>query len=357
MEHFVQAIVDMPMDSSNTPQIHGFLVARHGKLVFEEYFHGESRDRLHDTRSAAKSLTAVIVGAALHAGAPLTLASPVYQVMNGGTFPAGLEPRKRAMTLEHLLTMSSGHYCDDTDPKAPGREDTMTDDSDEPDYYQYTLRVPMATAPGEKSVYCSGVANLALGMLGRATGESPLYTFDRLVARPLKIDRYAFPLDRAGNPYGGGSMHMLPRDFMKLGQLMLNGGTWQGRRILDRDFVARASGRLYHLRNIYYGYLWWAIDLPYKDRTVAAYYAGGNGGQGVVVIPELDLVVAMHGGNYNNARSTIHIGQELIPRYILPAVRERGDNMNAPVVERPWRTPYGRSANGGPVAGATTTPR
>src|SRR5262249_34597321 len=116
IERFVQAMIEQPMNSVEAPELHGILGARRGKLVLEEYFHGEHRDKLHDTRSAAKSLTATLVGAAMHARIPLTLSSPVYQVMNGGSFPAELEPRKRAMTLEHLLTMSSGFYCDDGDP-------------------------------------------------------------------------------------------------------------------------------------------------------------------------------------------------------------------------------------------------
>ena len=125
METFVQGILDMPMDSPDAPQVHGLLIARHGKLVLEEYFHDEHRDKLHNTRSASKSLTAMVVGAAMHAGVPLKLSSPVYQVMNGGEFPADLEPQKRAMTLEHLLTMSSGYFCDDTSDSAPGNEDGM----------------------------------------------------------------------------------------------------------------------------------------------------------------------------------------------------------------------------------------
>ena len=354
IERFVQMIVDMPMDSARAPQIHGLLIARHGKLVLEEYFHGEHRDRLHDTRSAAKSLTATIVGAALQAGAPLALSTPVYQLMNGGAFPRDLDPRKRAMTLEHLLTMSSGYFCDDTNPQAPGNEEVMGEQTDEPDYYRYTLRVPMESAPGEKAVYCSCNPHLALGMVGRATGESPMYTFDRLLAQPMKIRRYGWMLDPAGNPYGGGSVNFLPRDFMKLGQLMLNGGTWEGRRILSREFVARASATLYHLRNVTYGYLWWGIDYPYKDRTVHAYYAGGAGGQSVTVFPELDLVIATYGANYSAGRVGIHIQQELIPRHVLPAVREPGDDLNAPVQPIDFVTPYGRSAVSGPVAQPVT---
>lgn len=348
IEKLVQRIVDMPMESVDTPEIHGILIARHGKLVLEEYFHGQHRDKLHDTRSAAKSVTATVVGAALQAGAPLELSTPVYKIMNGGEFPADLEPRKRAMTLEHLLTMSSGYFCDDTNPEAPGGEEIMINQEEEPDFYRFTLRAPMASAPGEKAVYCSGNPNLALGAVGRATGESPLVTFDRLLGGPMKVRHYGWPLDPAGNPYGGGSVQFLPRDFLKFGQLMLDGGTWEGRRILGRDFVARASAPLYHLRNVTYGYLWWGIDYPYKDRTVHAFYASGAGGQIVTVIPELGLVVATFAGNYSSRgmATTSH----LVPRYILPAVREPGDDPNAPVVPREdYVSPYGRSEVSGPV--------
>jgi CubicO group peptidase (beta-lactamase class C family) len=348
IEAFIQMILDRPMESVRTPQIHGILVARHGRLVLEEYFHGDHRDKLHDLRSAAKSLTATIAGAALQTGSPLELSSRVYDFMRDLDGSPELEPEKRAMTLEHLLTMASGFYCDDTDPDAPGNEDTLFDQTDEPDYYRYTLRLPMVTMPGERAVYCSVNANLVLGVIAHALGESPLYTFDRLIGEPLKIHRYAWLLDPAGNPYGGGSVHFLPRDFMKLGQLMLNGGSWKGRQILDPQYVTRASNRLYHLRNIYYGFLWWGIDFPYKERTVRAFFAGGNGGQGVLVIPELDLVIATYGGNYSD-RATIHIQQELTPRYILPAVREVGDDGDIPAPPGNYVSPYGPSPNAGPV--------
>jgi CubicO group peptidase (beta-lactamase class C family) len=351
IESFIQRILDTPMESVDSPEIHGILIARHGKLVLEEYFHGEHRDKLHDTRSAAKSVTATIVGAAMRAGAPLKPSTPVYQIMNGGALPADLEPRKRAMTLEHLLTMSSGYFCDDTNPDAPGNEDAMLDQDAEPDYYRYTLKVPMASEPGEKAVYCSINPNLALGAVGRATGESPMDTFDRLLGIPMRITRYGWPLDPAGHPYGGGGMQLLPRDFMKFGQLMLDGGMWQGHRLLDRDFVARASAPLYHLRGITYGYLWWGIDFPYKNRTVHAFFASGAGGQAVIAIPALDLVIATWGGNYSS-KGTVNTSQNLPPRYILPAVREPGDDRKAPVIPREdWATPYGPSPVAGPVSG------
>jgi CubicO group peptidase (beta-lactamase class C family) len=262
--------------------VHGVLIARHGKLVMEEYFHGEHRDRLHDTRSAAKSLTATLIGAALHARAPLQLSTPVYAAMNGGKAPTDLDPQKRAMTLEHLLMMRSGYFCDDTNPDAPGNEDTMLDQTDEPDYYRYTLRLPLDREPGAKGVYCSIDPNLALGVLNRATGESVLAAHDRLLGAP-------------------------PHD----------------------------------LRGIQYGYLWWNIEYPYKNRKVRAYFAGGNGGQLVMVIPELELAIATYGGNYAD-RVSLALQQEYVPRYVLPAVREAGDDMSAPVQTPDFKTPYGR---------------
>ena len=70
IEKLVQMIIDMPIESVHTPEIQGVLIARHGKLVLEEYFHGEHRDKLHETRSAAKSLTATLIGAAIEDGMP-----------------------------------------------------------------------------------------------------------------------------------------------------------------------------------------------------------------------------------------------------------------------------------------------
>jgi len=349
MERFIQKLLDMPMESTDALQIHGVLIARHGKLVLEEYFHGEHRDKPHMTRSAAKSVTAVLVGAVMQAGAPLKLTSPVYEVMNGGAFPPDLDSQKRAMTLEHLLTMSSGFFCDDNNDDAPGNEETMWDQTGEPDFYRYTMKVPMATPPGDNSVYCSASPNLALGVVGRATKELPVYSFDRLIAGPMKIGNYAWMLDPAGNPYGGGGTMFLPRDFMKFGQLMLNGGTWDGHRILSRDFVDRATSPLYHLAQIYYGYNWWSEDFPYKNRNVRAVLAMGAGGQIVTVVPELDLVIAFYAGNYSS-RSQRDLGHIYVPRYILPAVREAGDDKSAPVAERDYTSPYGYSKDGSRVS-------
>jgi len=319
LETFVRAIIEMPIDSLSSLEIHGVLIARHGKLVLEEYFHGEHRDKPHDTRSAAKSLTATLLGAAIQAGVPLSARSPVYQVMNGGSFPADLEPRKRALTLEHLLTMSSGFDCDDADPNSPGSEDVVTQQTDERDWWKVTLGLKMIREPGERAVYCSVNPNLIGGVLQRAAGRPLPELFHALIAEPLAIRRYWMNLTPTGDAFMGGGVRFLPRDFMKLGQLMMNGGTWGGRRVVSTEWAKRATSPLVSFGSQQYGYLWWVMAYPYQGRTLQAFYAGGNGGQVVMGIPELDLVVAFYGGNYSDP-VMFRTQQRLVPEYVLPAI-------------------------------------
>lgn len=320
IEKFIQMIIDTPIDSVKSPEVHGVLIARHGKLVVEEYFHGESRDKPHDTRSAAKSLTATMIGAAINAGVPLKASSPVYQVMNGGTFPTDLEPRKRALTLEHLLTMSSGLDCDDSDEKSPGREDYMVDESGATDFYKYTMDLKMIREPGEKAVYCSVNPNLAGGVLKAAARRSLPELMQELIAEPMQIKRYYMPLTPSGDAYMGGGVRFLPRDFMKLAQLYVNEGTWNGHKILTPEWTRRATSPLYKFSETSkssYGYLWWLLDYPYKGRTVHAYYASGNGWQHAIGIPELDLVIGFYAGNYQDS---LPLHRDYVPNWILPAV-------------------------------------
>jgi CubicO group peptidase (beta-lactamase class C family) len=316
---FIRMVIDTPIDSVHSQEVHGVLIARHGKLVLEEYFHGEHRDKPHDTRSAAKSLTATLVGAAIRAGVPLEASTPVYRVMNGGTFPTGLEPRKRALTVEHLLTMSPGLDCDDCDESSRGNEDVMQEQTAQPDWYRYTLDLRAVRDPGAKAVYGSANPNLLGGVLARAAGRPLTELFHELLAEPLGIRRYHMNLTPTRDAYMGGGVRFLPRDFMKLGQLHLNGGTWNGKQVLTPEWCRRATSPLYDLRGLHYGYLWWVADYPHKGRTVRAFFAGGNGGQVVIGIPELDLLVAFYGGNYSDPATYVP-QREYVPKYILPAV-------------------------------------
>lgn len=316
---FVRMLIDTPIDSLNSFDNHGVLIARHGKLVLEEYFHGEHRDKPHDTRSAAKSVASVLYGAVMQEGAPVSEKSFVYEVMNGGTFPEGLEPRKRAMTMAHLLTMSSGLDADDNDENSKGAEDVVSERDDIPDLWKFTLDLNTVREPGEKAVYASLQADLVGGVVSTAAGRPLPELFHDLIAEPLQIQRYWMNARPSGVPYFGGGMRFLPRDFTKFGQLMVNGGTWGGHRVVSEDWVKKSTAYYVDIGKGKYGYLWWVIDYPYQGRTIRAFYAAGNGGQVVMGIPDLDVVAAFYGGNYND-RVIFQIQRRLVPEFVLPAV-------------------------------------
>jgi len=319
VERFIDELAAVPMDGIGASQVHAVLIARHGKLVLEEYFHGFDRTTAHDTRSAAKSLTAVLIGAAMRAGAPFNVTTRLVDAIDPALFPEEIDPRLAATRVEHLLDMSAGFVCDDSDPSLPGHEDVMQEQAEELNWHRYALAVPMARQSGEKAVYCSMKPHLLGAVLSFETGRWLPELFRDLVAGPLDINRYHVNLTPTGDSYYGGGAYFEPRDFMKLGQLVLNEGTWKGRRILSRDYVRNMIATQTKIGERQYGWLWWITEYPYAEGTVRAVFAGGNGGQIVMAIPELDLVIAFYGGSYSD-RALLIPQNVYVPERILPAV-------------------------------------
>ena len=170
------------------------------------------------------------------------------------------------------------------------------------------------------AVYCSINPHLAGGVLARvAKRPLPDLMWD-LIGEPLPMRNYYMSLSPLGDGYMGGGMRFRPRDFMKLRQLYLDGGTWHGKRVVSADWVKRSTVPRYPMQHQQkYGYLWWMLEFPYEGRTLQSYFMAGNGGQIVVVIPDLDLVIASYAGNYNEAAG-VALTTTLIPQYILPAI-------------------------------------
>src|SRR5437764_1287088 len=240
-----------------------------------------------------------------------TASSPFY--------PRGNPPaRKRAMTLEHLPTMTAGFNCDEDDSTS-ANEDVMDNRGIE-HWWDYTLNVSLVSAPGDKIFYCSTEAHLAGGLLAKVARTPQLDLFDRLLARPMRMRNYYLAV-RDGDAYGGGGHAFTSRDFAKLAQLMVNNGRWNARQLVSADWVRRSTAPLRDLTPTQqYGYLWNSVAYDYNGRKMRAFFAGGNGGQVSMGIPDLDLVIAFTGGNYNDP--VLFTGQRVyVPRYILPAVK------------------------------------
>jgi len=323
----VERLRDQTVDGYKAPYIQSLLVAHHGKLALEEYFYGFDRDRAHDTRSSGKTLAGTLTGIALDHGARFKLDSSVY-ALYGKRYAdfTNLDPRKQQITVRDLLTMDSGLACDDNDDDSPGNEDTMQGQDQQPDWYKYILDVPMMDPPGDKkAVYCTAAINLLGGVISSSTGMALTDFFQKYYAEPLKIRDYHMNLMPSGEAYLGGGIYLKPRDMLKLGQLYLDGGIWDGKRVLSKTWVTAATTQhSYFPASDYapghgYGYTWHLFEVKVGDKTYQEYMAQGNGGQLVMVVPALDLAVVITAGNYGNFPVWRKYFEELMPQYLIPA--------------------------------------
>jgi CubicO group peptidase (beta-lactamase class C family) len=321
----VQRIASTDPTAKDAPLIQSVLVARHGALVLEEYFYGFDASRRHDLRSAAKTLTSVMLGVTHDRGAPITVEAPAYPYFPWGKALTDADPRKATITIGDLLTHSSGLACDDNDDDSPGNEDRMQDQREQPDWARYTLALPVVHPRGTVYAYCSGGINAAAAAIRAATGEWLPAFFDRWIARPLQISDYAINLTPLGEAYGGGGWRMRPRDVLKFGQLYLNGGVWHGQRIVSAAWVARSTAHQIDASNgSSDGYAWHRYTLQVGGQAYQEYEASGNGGQLVIVVPALDLVVGFTAGNYNQYRTVWRkFRDEWLGEYIISAVSDR----------------------------------
>jgi CubicO group peptidase (beta-lactamase class C family) len=327
LEHLVQRIIDTVQTNGRTPLIHSLLIARKGKLVLEEYFSGFDRDKPHDTRSATKTFSSVLLGAAMYQGFPIGPESSITQLLaSRGPF-ANPDPRKNRITLAHLMTHGSGLDCDDNIDESPGNEYNMQSQTAQPDWWKYMLDLRMTHDPGTHWAYCSGSMNLVGAGIAAGTKTWLPDLFDRSIARPLQFGHYYWNLMPTGEGYTGGGVFMRPRDLLKIGQLYLNGGAWNGKRIVSKEWVAastrRQTGAPDSVTSASDGYAWHRIQLKSGERTYREYEANGNGGQFLIVLPELDLVVVFTAGNYSAYNVWGRFRNDLVANTIIPAIIRR----------------------------------
>jgi CubicO group peptidase (beta-lactamase class C family) len=329
----VQHIEDIDPASARAWLIHSMLVARHGKLVLDEYFYGYGRDEPHDTRSASKTFSAIILGALMKDGVKISPSTRMTGALASLKPFANPDPRKERITLGHLLTHTAGFACDDNADSSPGNEDMLEADRTHPDWTRVTVDLPMAYDPGTHYAYCSMNINLAGAMLSHTTGEWLPELFDRTVARPLQFGPYYWNLQGSGEGYLGGGTFVRSRDFLKVGQAYLDGGVWNGRRIATPAWVKTSTSEQTHISpastgrqgdafiTVYYdtgdGYAWHLYKVKSGDKYYPAYFANGAGGQLLIVMPEFDLVAMFTAGNYgqgvwNRERDDI-LGDMILP--------------------------------------------
>lgn len=317
--------------------VHSLLVAHRGRLVLEEYFFGHGRETPHDVRSTGKTFGSVMLGAAMMNGAPLSPQTGIYTLLAGRGPFANPDPRKERIALSHLLTHTAGLACNDNDDASPGHEGTMQGQREQPDWWRYTLDLPMAHDPGARYAYCSANSNLVGAALTVGTETWLPELFDRTIARPLGFGRYHWNLMPTGEGYLGGGAYLRPRDLLKIGQVFLDGGTWHGRRIVDSAWIALSTavhaeitpattglspdefGNFYGVGKD--GLAWHLGTLTSGGRAYPEFEASGNGGQLLIVVPDAQFVVVFTGGNYGQGGIWGRWRQEIVADALIPSIR------------------------------------
>ncbi|GAB3337193.1 serine hydrolase [Larkinella ripae] len=295
--------------------IHSLLVCRNGKLVYEKYFNGFTRAVPENIYSATKSITSALIGIAVDQGAIKSLDGKVIDYFPEYADLPNLTPAKRQITIRDLLTMRSGLACNDDDPQSPGNEARMYTS---PDWIRYTLDLPMQNNPGSVSQYCTGGVAVLGGILQRATGKTVEEFAQANLWKPLGINPIRWDRMPTGPVNTSGRMFIRPRDMARIGQLFLNKGQWEGRQVISAGWVEESTRKQVVLRGQEYGFLWWRREFVLDTRRVPAYYASGNGGHFIVVLPTENLVVVSTGGNLNSELTAQIFG--MIRFQILPAL-------------------------------------
>jgi len=261
------------------------LVLRKGELVYERYARGWDKDTPHQMFSVTKSVLSALVGIAIQDKKLKGVGQKVIEFYPGAKIAPGQES-KRDMTIEHLLTQSSG---------LPGDSDNESNAViwwEAGDSGRAAFEFPQVAAPGERFSYSSGPGMQTLaGLLTRAVGENLFEYAKRKLFGPLGMASVRWDAAADGVNYGGFGLSMTPRDMLRFGYLYLNKGSWNGKQILPEWYVAASAPP--SPRNEEYGYLFW--NYSKRSPEDGSFEASGSFGQFICILPEEDTVMVRTG--------------------------------------------------------------
>jgi CubicO group peptidase (beta-lactamase class C family) len=294
------------------PDLHGVVAIRHGEVLLEYYGKGEDwswneslgvvtfgPETLHDIRSVTKSIVGLLYGIALEDALvpgprePILAQFPEYPDLLG-------DPERARLTVEHALTMTLGLEWHEDLPYTD-RDNSEIAMEFAPDRYRYVLERPVAEEPGRHWHYCGGATALLGKLIANGSGR-PLEAFAReRLFEPLSITAFEWMRGKDEVVSAASGLRLAPRDLARIGQLVLAGGSWDGRQIVPQRWLERVLQRHATIENGFdYGYQWYVSALTPREGVSHPWVGGlGNGGQRLDVLPDLDLVVAFAAGAYD----------------------------------------------------------
>jgi len=309
-------------------KIGSVLVARHGKLTYEIYFEGDATT-LRDTRSATKSITGALVGIAIDKGQLAGVQAKILTLLaDRARKLQNPDPRKASITVEDFLSMSSPLECDDWNDASRGNEERMYLVED---WAQFILDLPIRgrMRVGEKVEpppygryfsYCTGGVFTLSEVLEKGTGMRTDRYAQQNFFGPLGIKDAQWVYSPMNIPQTGGGLRLTSRDLLKIAQLYLNGGLWQGTRIVSESWVKVSTQPHAQIDEVTdYGYLWWLKSFKTGGKSYPAFFMSGNGGNKVVVIPSLDMAVVITSTNYGT-HGMHEQTEKILTDYVLAAV-------------------------------------
>ena len=256
-------------NNGSYPNLDGVIITKRGKLIFENYFHGLSKDSLHDTRSSFKSITGILVGIAIDKGFIKNVHEKVYQFFPEYKPYGNWNILKDSMTIEHLLEMKSGFDCEEWN----GDKDCEDDMENSQDWIKFCLDLPLKNKPGTQWDYTSINAMLLGGIIAHATHMTVSDFADKYLFKPLGIINYRWTKDPPGHETKAGSFYLSPGDMNKIGLVVLNDGVFNNTSVVSSKWVKIMTERRIKIENFsnvrisknktavpqptYYGYTWY----------------------------------------------------------------------------------------------------
>ena len=267
------------------PGVRALVVARGACIVFEYYRSGVTAGTRSPVHSVTKSVLSTLVGIAIDKGY-LRLDEKLSELLPEAS-DAKVDPLVREISVRDLLTMTAGFA-----PNADNDADAKTDDATARTWRRLLDR-PMRNPPGSRFAYDTSGQNLLSIVLTRAIKQDAKRFAQRNLFGPLHIVNFDWITDADGHLIGATSLFLTARDMAKIGVLYLRQGRWGGQQIVSSAFVRASTTK--HSEggppsDAAYGYLWWIGKTRTGDD---AFFAAGQNGQLVYVVPNRDLVVAL----------------------------------------------------------------
>lgn len=322
--------------------VHSMLIYKDNKLVLEEYFpgyayqwdgpahHGEwtdwDRHTPHMLMSSTKSVTSACIGIALEQGFIESVHQSIFDYLPEHQHLK--TDNKARITIEHLLTMTSGlDWKEWSAPYSSVENPCIGIWFQEKDPVSYILEKKLRYYPGNYFNYSSGNMVLLGEILKNSSNMSIDEFSQKYLFEALGIDTSNWDL-KYENGVDANVLKLTPRGMAKIGVTFLNNGIWDGQRVVLEEWIKK-SAHPYPGNNginipgensgkMGYSYSWWTKEYTGAGKKIHMYAAGGWGGQHIMVLPEVHMVLVFTGGNYLTKRPPFKI----LEKHILPAIKK-----------------------------------